>query len=401
MLLLFLGDDLSAHCHNQAIHADSRQNLCRCAGDHQYNPNSKGHSFLSSNILKKNEMDPTTIYEAPLDRGLVPDFVTRRGIRLLCNVRLREIEHGGADKNHEVKMGYVQDLRKRPIAELTEKANEQHYEVSTEFIKLCLGPRMKYSCCLFPTGKETLAEAEVLMLESYCDKAQLKDGQDVLDLGCGWGSLSLFLAEKYPNSNITALSNSSTQKIYIDNVAKEKGFKNLTVVTGDVKEYDFAGTKTFDRVLSIEMFEHMKNYAFLLKKVSTWLKDDGYLFIHIFCHKMQPYDFAEGDGWMTKYFFSGGTMPSSDLFLYFQDDLKIVKHWIVNGRHYAQTSEEWLKLQDSNKKKAMPYLKETYGSDAQAAIWFNRWRVFYLAVAEFFALNKGNEWFVAHYLFKK
>ncbi|TDL26084.1 S-adenosyl-L-methionine-dependent methyltransferase [Rickenella mellea] len=349
-----------------------------------------------------------------LDKGLIPDVLLRPVIRALCRQRLREIDLGSFEANHAAKMKWIEQVRARAtIADLTEKANEQHYEVSTKFILSCLGPYAKYSSCLYPTGKETLEQAEVLMLESYCEKAQLRDGQDILDLGCGWGSLSLYLAEKYPHSRIFGLSNSSTQKQHIDSVAKQRGFTNLEIITGDVNTFDFTGTRFFDRILSIEMFEHMKNYEQLMRKVSTWLRpskddhgqDDALLFIHIFCHRTTPYHFEEGDGWMAKTFFSGGTMPSHDLLLYFQSDLTLVKSWYLDGQNYSRTLEDWLKLQDKNTKEGLAELerdavaKGLSKDDGRKA--FYRFRVFYIACAEFFGLNSGQEWGVGHYLFKR
>ncbi|KAJ8488884.1 hypothetical protein ONZ45_g13781 [Pleurotus djamor] len=345
-------------------------------------------------------MIPDSILEAGyslLDRGLVPDFVLRRAIRALLQQRLREIDQGSFEANHAAKMEWIEQVRARDtIADVTEKANEQHYEVSTEFILSCLGPYAKYSSCLYPTGKETLAEAEVLMLESYCEKAQLKDGLDILDLGCGWGSLSLFLAK--------------TQKVHIDSIAKERGFNNLEIITGDVNSFEFPPDKRFDRILSIEMFEHMKNYQALFKKVSTWLQphgdsnDESLLFIHIFCHRTTPYHFEEGDGWMAKNFFSGGTMPSHDLFLYFQSDLTLIRSWYLPGTHYSRSLEDWLKLQDKNGKEGLKTLQDDavskgkQASDGAAA--FYRFRVFYMACSELFNTNNGQEWGVGHYLFK-
>lgn len=338
-------------------------------------------------------------YEPLLDGGYIPIPVLRRGIRAQLAVRKQEITFPDVGAALAHKLSFVEDLKKRPIAINTEDANKQHYEVATEFIQMCLGPRMKYSCCLYPTGRETLAEAEELMLASYVEKAGLKPGMKILDLGCGWGSLSLYLAQHLPTCEITALSNSRTQKVFIDAAAKERGFTNLTVVTGDVKEYNFPAA-SFDRVMSVEMFEHMKNYAFLLAKVSEWLRPEGKLFVHIFCHKDQPYDYLETDGWMSQYFFAGGTMPSSDLFLYFQDHLTVENHWAINGKHYSRTCEDWLKLQLSHKREAEPFLAQTYGK-GQVTRWYNRWIVFYLACSELFNYNDGNEWYVTHMLMKK
>ncbi|KAH9858824.1 S-adenosyl-L-methionine-dependent methyltransferase [Lenzites betulinus] len=345
-----------------------------------------------------------------LDKGVVPDFILRPVIRALCRQRLREIDHGSFGANYEAKMKWIEGVRAMTkIAVLTEKANEQHYEVSTSFMLSCLGPYAKYSCCLYPTGRETLEEAEVLMLESYCEKAQLRDGLDILDLGCGWGSLSLYLAQKYPKSKITGLSNSSTQKVHIDNAAKARGLTNLEIITADVNVHDFNGTRHFDRILSIEMFEHMKNYKLLMSKVASWLRPDGpedaLFFVHIFCHKTTPYHFEDGDGWMAQTFFSGGTMPSHDLLLYFQDDLTHIRSWYVSGKHYAQTSEDWLRRQDANSKAGLADLEKDAVAKSldkeEGRKAFFRFRVFYIAVAEFFALNGGQEWGVGHYLFKR
>lgn len=346
-------------------------------------------------------------YEA-LDRGYLPDAVVRRAIRLLNAQRIRTLAKPEDDYGNHIrtKMQYIDSLKTREIAIEQDKANEQHYEVDTGFMLSCLGKRVKYSCCLYETGKETLDQAEEAMLDSYCTKAGLVDGQDVLDLGCGWGSLSLYLAERYPNSRIQSLSNSKTQKLYIDGEANARGLKNLQVHTGDVKVHQFK-QETFDRILSIEMFEHMKNYSALFEKVSSWLKQDGKLFIHIFCHRTTPYHFEEGDGWMTKHFFSGGTMPSHDLFLHFQQHVTLERMWWINGNNYAKTCEDWLAKQDKNHRKSDSIkalradARKKGNPELEAEKTFYRFRIFYLACAEFFATNNGNEWGVGHYLFTK
>ncbi|KAL5528660.1 hypothetical protein ACEPAF_7796 [Sanghuangporus sanghuang] len=363
-------------------------------------------------------------YDA-VDKGLIPDFLLRIAVRALCRKRLRDIDLGSFSANQEAKQAFVGDLRARKaIAEQSDRANTQHYEVSTKFILSCLGPRAKYSSCLYSTGKETLAEAEELMLASYCEKTRLKDGQDVLDLGCGWGSLTLYLAEKYPNSLVVGLSNSNTQKAHILGVAKEKGLGNVEVITADVNTFDFTDGRTFDRILSIEMFEHMKNYEALLRKISAWLRpresslvkeengkekddaeEDSLLFVHIFCHKTTPYHFENDDGWMAQMFFSGGTMPSHDLLLYFQSDVTLVKTWFLDGKHYSRTLEAWLRQQDAHSKKGLAELEQdakAKGLDpAEGRKAFYRFRLFYIACAEFFGLNGGEEWGVGHYLFKR
>jgi cyclopropane-fatty-acyl-phospholipid synthase len=334
------------------------------------------------------------------EAGLFPDVVIRAGIRMLNRKRLREEHRGGIEALREHQRAFIVMLRQSPIAVMTDVANEQHYEVPPEFFQLALGKNRKYSCCYYPTGTETLDEAEEAMLGLSCERAQLADGMDVLELGCGWGSLTLWMAQYYPTSRITAVSNSAPQREFILSQCRERNLGNVEVITADMNL--FTTDKRFDRIVSIEMFEHMRNYELLLRMIVSWMKPGAKLFVHLFCHKEYAYMFeAEGeDNWMGKYFFSGGIMPSDDLLLYFQDDVAIEDHWRVDGRHYERTANHWLANMDSKKVQIMPVLERTYGRK-DAARWFQRWRIFFMACAELWGFRDGREWWVAHYLFKK
>ncbi len=336
-----------------------------------------------------------------LERNLLPDPLLRFGIRRLLAQRLREEDKGSAEAQRAHLQALIEELRRSPIAIETAAANEQHYEVPTRFYQLCLGPRLKYSGALWPAGVTTLAEAEERMLALYAERAQLADGQDILELGCGWGSLSMWMAEKFPKSRITGVSNSRTQKEFIDAEAARRGLKNLRIITCDMNRFDIeAGA--FDRVVSIEMFEHMKNYQSLFAKVASWMKPGAQALVHVFAHRTLAYHFEVKDksDWMTKYFFTGGIMPSADLFLHFQDHLKVQRRWWVDGRHYEKTSNHWLAGMDAARAQIMPVFEQAYGQ-AEAARWFQRWRMFYMAVAELFGYDEGREWGVVHYLFEK
>ncbi|KAL3361066.1 hypothetical protein AABB24_014132, partial [Solanum stoloniferum] len=337
---------------------------------------------------------------ASLERNLLPDTVIRRLIRLLLAGRLRSGYKPSSELQLSDLLQFVHSLREMPIAVMTEKPKSQHYELPTSFFKIVLGKHLKYSCCYFKNKLSTLEDAEKEMMELYCERSQLKDGHTVLDVGCGWGSLSLYIAQKYSACKVTGICNSVTQKAHIEEQCRELQLQNLEIIVADISTFEME--ESYDRILSIEMFEHMKNYGDLLKKMSRWMKADSLLFVHYFCHKAFAYHFEDvnDDDWITRYFFSGGTMPSANLLLYFQDDVSVVNHWLVNGKHYAQTSEEWLKRMDENKSSIKPIMESTYGKDS-AVKWTVYWRTFFLSVAELFGYNNGEEWMVAHFLFKK
>lgn len=336
------------------------------------------------------------------ERGLAPDSLVRAGIKKLLKDRLKECEGQSGETSWEQSCNFFSDMNRAPLALHTADANVQHYEVPTEFFDYCLGPRKKYSSCYFKTGRETLGQAEEVMLEKTCQRAELHDGQSILELGCGWGSLSLWMAEKYPNSRITVVSNSRSQREYIETIAQKKGFKNLTVITCDMN--NFSTDQQFDRVVSVEMFEHMRNWRLLFQKISGWLKSDGKLFFHIFVHRFYTYPFeTEGeDNWMGRHFFTGGIMPAFDLPLRFQEHLKIDSQWLVDGFHYGQTAEWWLKNLDMNRDKAISVFKRFPNPQGDSpTVMLNRWRIFFMACAELWNFEHGREWCVGHYLFSR
>jgi len=319
-----------------------------------------------------------SVVDAIVERGVVPEAVIRAGIRANLARRLRSEYR----KSPRERRAYVEQLRRGPIALQPGKPNEQHYEEPPAFFELVLGPRLKYSSCLWEEGTTTLADAEDAMLALTCERAGLADGMEVLDLGCGWGSLTLYAAERYPGARLTAVSNSRVQREWIEARAPA----NVTVITADVNELTL--DRRFDRVVSVEMFEHMRNYEALLAKVAALLEPDGRLFVHVFCHRELAYPYV--DGWMARNFFTAGQMPSAGLLPEFQRDLEVVDRWLVSGEHYARTSEAWLERLAENEAD----IERRFGR-----AFLERWRVFFLACAELFGYRHGTEWLVAHYVF--
>ncbi len=335
------------------------------------------------------------------ERGLLPDWLIRAGIRQLNRQRLRGLRAGGEAAVARRQEMLLAELADSPLAIETAAANEQHYELPPEFFRLCLGPRFKYSACLFEREDSTLAQAEEAMLELYAARAGLADGQDILELGCGWGSLSLWLAQRYPGSRITGVSNSAPQRRFIEARAAELGLANLRILTCDVNTLELPEA-AYDRVVSIEMFEHLRNYRTMLARIGRWLRPGGALFVHIFCHARHAYPFeTQGEhNWMGRYFFTGGLMPAWDTLTHFQDDLRLEQRWQVDGRHYQRTADAWLANHDVNAEAVMTVMRQTYG-DAGAALWNQRWRIFWMACAETFGFAGGGQWLVGHYLFRK
>jgi cyclopropane-fatty-acyl-phospholipid synthase len=322
----------------------------------------------------------------------LPDAVLRAGISYRVGLTRRALAASDAATAEEA---FAAAMAARPIAEFTDAANEQHYELPPAFFGLVLGPRRKYSCCLYEEGVRTLAEAEEAALAVTAAHAGLADGQKILELGCGWGSLSLWTAERFPRASITAVSNSRPQRLYIEGEAARRGLTNLRIVTADMNHFTPGGR--FDRVVSVEMFEHMANWPALLGRIATWLEPEARVFLHVFSHKSVPYRFDHGDkaDWIAQHFFTGGIMPSHGLIRRFPGLFAVEAEWRWNGEHYRRTALDWLANYDREALAIRGLMREVYGADA--ARWFRRWRLFFLATAGLFGHRGGEEWAVSHY----
>jgi cyclopropane-fatty-acyl-phospholipid synthase len=360
-----------------------------------------GHTVdTASNAASSPHRGPGLTVESILESGVLPDWLIRAGIRAIVAGRLREQERGGPEAQSARFAELLASLRASSIAVSPDAANAQHYELPPAFFELILGPHLKYSSAWWPDNVSDLGEAEARMLRLTTERARIADGHTILELGCGWGSLTLHLAASFPRSTIVGVSNSAPQRQYILAKAQARGLGNIEIITADINAFDI--DRRFDRIVSVEMFEHVRNYPALFQRLSRWLAEDGRLFVHVFAHRRfaYPFEVRGASDWMARYFFTGGMMPSDDLFLRVQDDFAIEEHWRLNGQHYQRTAEAWLVNMDRRRAAVDRVLSEAYGA-ADVTRWRVRWRVFLMACAEMFGYRGGEEWIVSHYLFRR
>ena len=326
------------------------------------------------------------------ERAPLSDKMTLAGIDFLCSRTKRKL----ANVPHADELAFAKNMVDFPVAIHTDEANRQHYEVPAEFFALVLGPQRKYSSCYYPSETTTLADAETAALAETVKHANIQDGMDILELGCGWGSLSLYLARQFPQSKVTSVSNSASQRAYILTKAQKQGITNLTVITADMNA--FAPDGTYDRIVSVEMFEHMSNWRTLMERARSWLNQEGKLFLHVFTHKDRSYRFDQNDpaDWIAHHFFTGGIMPAFDLPHRFGDVFTVEAEWRWSGNHYRRTAMDWLANFDREAARITPILQQVYGKDAN--LWRRRWRLFFLATAGLFGHDDGEVWGVGHYL---
>lgn len=334
-----------------------------------------------------------------IDKGVIPYWLLRAAVWLNCAGRLYQQRSRNLPDYRE-KGGFITSIQSQAIADVPEKANEQHYEVPPRFFELSLGKRLKYSAAYWDKTTNDLDRAEERMLALYAERAQLSDGLKILELGCGWGSLTLYMAERFPQSCITAVSNSTPQRRYIEAQAQKRGLTNIEIITQDMNVFVPPGS--YDRIVSIEMFEHMRNWRVLFERLYAWLNPGGKMFLHIFTHRTYAYPYSDegATDWMAKFFFSGGMMPSDDLPLHFLGNLRLDEHWMLDGTHYEKTARAWVQNMDTNRQAIITTFNDTYGLGS-GPVWFERWRLFYLACEVLFGFKGGSEWGVSHYRFVK
>jgi cyclopropane-fatty-acyl-phospholipid synthase len=328
------------------------------------------------------------------ERVPLPDLVIRAAIQRLCSRTATRLASGNAESD----ASFADEMAARAIAEYTDGAKVRHDEVPAAFFARVLGPNRKYSSCFYRTPASTLQEAEEEALRQTVEHADIAYGQSILELGCGWGSLSLWMARQFPHADITAVSGSRRQRDYIEAEAAARGLKNLRVITADINV--FAPEQQFDRIVSVEMFEHTMNWRQLMTRVKSWLAPEGRFFLHIFTHRSGAYlfDRADGEDWIAQHFFTGGVMPSHHLIRQYADLFGIEKEWRWSGTHYQRAALDWLASFDANRDEIERVLRPVYGHDT--ALWMRRWRWFFLATAGLFGYADGSEWGVSHYRMK-